>query len=50
MQNRRVDCLRLYKTQQGFHGLATDTGIQVKLMYRCLKIWQRCQSDSLQKY
>lgn len=36
-----VDCFGLYKTQKGFHGLVTQAGIQVKLMYPCLKIWQR---------
>lgn len=36
-----VDCFGLYKTQKGFNGWVTDAGIQVKLMYPCLKIWQR---------
>jgi len=36
-----VDCFGLYKTQKGFKGLVTNAGIQVKLMYPCLKIWQR---------
>src|SRR5262249_7747898 len=36
-----TDCFGLYKTQKGYHGLVTDAGIQVKLMYPCLKIWQR---------
>lgn len=36
-----VDCFGLYKTQRGFSGWVTDAGIQVKLMYPCLKIWQR---------
>lgn len=36
-----VDCFGLYKTQKGFQGLVTNAGIQVKLMYPCLKIWQR---------
>lgn len=36
-----VDCFGLYKMQKGFHGLVTNAGIQVKLMYPCLKIWQR---------
>ncbi len=36
-----VDCFGLYKTQKGFSGLVTNAGIQVKLMYPCLKIWQR---------
>ncbi len=36
-----MDCFGLYKTQKGFSGLVVDAGIQVKLMYPCLKIWQR---------
>jgi hypothetical protein len=36
-----VDCFGLYKIQKGFHGLVTNAGIQVKLMYPCLKIWER---------
>jgi len=36
-----IDCFGLYKIQKGFHGLVTDAGIQVKLMYPCLRIWQR---------
>jgi hypothetical protein len=36
-----MDCFGLYKTQKGFHGLVTNAGIRVKLMYPCLKIWQR---------
>ncbi len=36
-----IDCFGLYKTQKGFNGLVTNAGIQVKLMYLCLKIWQR---------
>ena len=36
-----VDCFGLYKIQQGFHGLVENTGVQVKRMYPCLKIWQR---------
>ena len=36
-----VDCFGLYKTQRGFHGLVTHAGIQVMLMYPCLKIWVR---------
>jgi hypothetical protein len=35
-----VDCFGLYKIQKGFHGFVSDAGIQVKLMYPCLKIWQ----------
>jgi hypothetical protein len=36
-----VDCFGLYKIQKGFHGIVNGAGIQVKLMYPCLKIWQR---------
>lgn len=36
-----IDCFGLYKTQKGFSGLVTNADIQVKLMYPCLKIWQR---------
>jgi hypothetical protein len=35
-----VDCFGLYKIQKGFHGFVTNGGIQVQLMYPCLKIWQ----------
>jgi hypothetical protein len=36
-----VDCFGLYKVGKGFDGLVTNAGGQVKLMYPCLKIWQR---------
>lgn len=36
-----VDCFGLYKTRKGFSGLVTNAGVHVKLMYPCLKIWQR---------
>lgn len=36
-----TDCFGLFKTQRGYKGLVTHAGIQVKLMYPCLKIWQR---------
>lgn len=36
-----VDCFGLYKVQRGFKGLAANAGVQVRLMYPCLKIWQR---------
>jgi hypothetical protein len=36
-----TDCFGLYKIQRGFQGLVTDAGISVRLMYPCLKIWQR---------
>lgn len=36
-----VDCFGLYKTQKGFNGMVTNAGVQVKMMYPCLKIWQR---------
>ena len=35
------DCFGLYKVQKGYAGLVTNAGIKVKLMYPCLKIWQR---------
>ena len=34
-------CFGLFKTQKGFKGLVTDAGVQVRLMYPCLKIWSR---------
>lgn len=40
-QTGGTDCFGLYKIQKGFSGLVTNAGIQVKLMYPCLKIWQR---------
>ncbi|HSL43895.1 MAG TPA: nucleotidyltransferase domain-containing protein [Anaerolineales bacterium] len=45
-----VDCFGLYKVGKGFHGLVVNAGVQVKLMYPCLKIWgrtdySRCSSD-----
>jgi hypothetical protein len=36
-----MDCFSLYKIQKGFHGFVTYAGIQVRLMYPCLKIWRR---------
>jgi len=36
-----VDCFGLYKIGKGFNGLVSNAGIQVKLMYPCLKIWQK---------
>lgn len=36
-----IDCFGLYKIQKGFNGLVSNAGIQVKLMYPCLKIWQQ---------
>jgi hypothetical protein len=38
-----VDCFGLYKIQKGFHGFVTNAGIQVRLMYPCMKIWQRAE-------
>ncbi len=35
------DCFGLYKTGKGCDGFVTNVGVQVKLMYPCLKIWQR---------
>jgi hypothetical protein len=36
-----MDCFGLYKIQKGFNGLVIDAGVQVRLMYPCLKIWHR---------
>ena len=36
-----IDCFGLYKSQKGFSGLVSKAGVQVKLMYPCLKIWQQ---------
>jgi hypothetical protein len=36
-----INCFGLYKTQRGYRGLVVNAGVQVKLMYPCLKIWQR---------
>jgi len=36
-----VDCFGLYKIGKGFNGLVVNAGVQVKLMYPCIKIWQR---------
>jgi hypothetical protein len=35
------DCFGLYKLTKGFSGLVTNTGIQVRRMIPCLKIWER---------
>ncbi len=34
------DCFGLYKIRKGYEGLVVKGGVQVKLMYPCLKIWQ----------
>ncbi len=36
-----TDCFGLFKTQRGFDGIVTNAGVQVKLMYPCLRIWSR---------
>lgn len=36
-----VDCFGLYKAGRGFNGLVTNAGVQVKLMYPCIKVWQK---------
>jgi len=36
-----VDCFGLYKIQKGINRLVTNAGTQVRLMYPCIKIWQR---------
>ena len=38
-----MDCFGLYKIGKGFDGLVRDAGVQVKLMYPCLKIWERLE-------
>lgn len=38
-----VDCLGLYKIGKGFHGIVREAGVQVRLMYPCLKIWERLE-------
>jgi len=40
-QQGGTDCFGLYKIGKGFNGMVTNAGIQVKLMYPCLKIWQK---------
>lgn len=35
------DCFGLYKIGKGFNGIVNQAGIQVQLMYPCLKIWDR---------
>lgn len=40
-QQGGTDCFGLYKIGKGFSGLVTNAGVQVKLMYPCLKIWQK---------
>jgi len=40
-QQGGADCFGLYKISRGFHGLVSNAGIQVKLIYPCLKIWQK---------
>ena len=36
-----ADCFGLYKIGKGFDGLVVNAGVEVKLMYPCIKIWQR---------
>ena len=45
-QQGGTDCFGLYKIGKGFNGLVTNAGIQVKLMYPCLKIWERTGVDN----
>lgn len=40
-QQGGTDCFGLYKIGKGFNGLITNAGIQIKMMYPCLKIWQK---------
>jgi hypothetical protein len=39
-----MNCFGLYKIQKGFNGVVTNTGIHVRLMVPCLKVWQRVQN------
>jgi hypothetical protein len=41
-----VDCFGIYKIQNGFHGFVTNAGIRVRMMYPCLKIWQKEDEDT----
>ena len=36
-----MDCFGLYKMGNGFNGIVNQAGVQVQLMYPCLKIWDR---------
>jgi hypothetical protein len=36
-----INCFGLYKTQRGYNGLVVNAGVQIKLMYPCLRILQR---------
>jgi hypothetical protein len=38
-----MDCFGLYKIGKGFDGLVREAGVQVRLMYPCLKIWERLE-------
>lgn len=38
---RGVDCFGLYKVQKGFTGIVDGAGVQVRLMYPCLTVWER---------
>lgn len=38
-----VDCFGLYKIGKGFNGIVREAGVQVRLMYPCLKIWERLE-------
>lgn len=41
-----VDCFGIYKIQKGFHGFLAHAGIQTRLMYPCLMIWNRAEHQN----
>lgn len=40
-----VDCFGLFKIGKGFNGIVRGAGVQVRLMYPCLKIWERADKQ-----
>jgi hypothetical protein len=37
----RPDCLGIYKTQKGFHGMVPNIGLQISDVYPILTVWNR---------
>lgn len=37
----RPDCLGIYKTQKGFHGMVPNMGLQISNVYPILTVWNR---------
>jgi len=37
----RPDCLGIYKTQKGFHGMVPNMGLQISNIYPILTVWNR---------